>query len=73
MLGASGGLVPKLCLNLQPQDGTPPGSSVYEVSRILELVAIPSPGDLPEPGIEPASPALHADSFHGFTGRGSVA
>ena len=40
LLGASGGLVPKLCLNLQPQDGTPPGSSVYEVSRILELVAI---------------------------------
>ena len=42
MLGASGGLVTKLCLNLQPQDGSPPGSSVYEISqaRILELVAI---------------------------------
>ena len=24
---------------------------------------IPSPGDLPDPGIEPSSPALHADSF----------
>ena len=42
MLGASGSLVAKLCLNLQPQDGSPPGSSVYEISqaRILELVAI---------------------------------
>ena len=24
----------------------------------------PTPGDLPEPGIEPASPALQADSLH---------
>ena len=24
---------------------------------------LPSPGDLPHPGIEPASPALQADSF----------
>ena len=24
---------------------------------------IPSPGDLPDPGIEPGSPALQADSF----------
>ena len=23
----------------------------------------PSPGDLPDPGIEPGSPGLHADSF----------
>ena len=27
-------------------------------ARILEWVAIPSPGDLPNPGIEPGSPAL---------------
>ena len=26
-------------------------------------VAIPSPGDLPDPGIEPGSPALQADSL----------
>ena len=31
--------------------------------RILEWVAIPSPGDLPDPGIEPGSPALQADSL----------
>ena len=40
-----------------------PGSSVHKIlqARILEWVAIPPPGDLPDPGIEPASltpPAL---------------
>ena len=32
-------------------------------ARILEWVAFPSPGDLPNPGIEPGSPALQADSL----------
>ena len=32
-------------------------------ARILEWVAIPSPGDLPNPGIKPRSPALQADSL----------
>ena len=33
-------------------------------ARILEQVAMPScPGDLPDPGIEPTSPALWADSL----------
>ena len=27
-----------------------------QYSRILEWVAVPSPGDLPDPGIKPASP-----------------
>ena len=31
--------------------------------RILEWVAIPSPADLPDPGIKPGSPALQADSL----------
>ena len=31
--------------------------------RILEWIAHPSPGDLPNPGIEPGSPALQADSL----------
>ena len=30
---------------------------------MLEWVAIPFPGDLPDPGIEPRSPALQADSL----------
>ena len=32
-------------------------------ARILEWLAMPSPGDLPNPGIEPSSPALRADSL----------
>ena len=32
-------------------------------SRILEPVAYPSPGDHPNPGIKPGSPALQADSL----------
>ena len=32
-------------------------------ARILEWVVIPSPGDLPDPGIKPRSPASQADSL----------
>ena len=32
-------------------------------ARILEWVAVPSPGDLPNPGIKPRSPTLQADSL----------
>ena len=41
-----------------------PVSSVNGISqaRILEWVAFPSPGDLPDPGIELVSPALQVDS-----------
>ena len=44
-------------------DCSPPGSSVNAIfqARILEWVAIPSPGDLLGPGIKPESPALKAD------------
>ena len=40
-----------------------PGCSVHGVfqARILEWVAFPSPGDLPDPGIEHRSLALQAD------------
>ena len=46
-------------------DYSPPGSSVYGISlaRILEWVAISSPEDLPDPGIEPGSPALAGRFF----------
>ena len=33
------------------------------LTRILEWVAVPSSGDLPDPGIEPMSPTLQADSL----------
>ena len=42
-----------------------PDSSVQGIlqARILEWVAIPSPEDLPDPGIELGSPTLQADSL----------
>ena len=54
------------CLTLcNPMDGSPPGSSVHGISqaRILEWVPFPSPGDLPDPETEPASPALAGEFF----------
>ena len=46
-------------------DGSPPGSSVNGIlqARILEWLPFPSPGDLPDPGIEPRSPTLQADTL----------
>ena len=40
------------------------GSSVHGIFqvRILECLPFPSPGDLPDRGIEPGSPALQAES-----------
>ena len=51
--------------SLHPLDCSPPGSSVHGIlqARILEWIAISSPGDLPNPGIEPESPALQVESF----------
>ena len=41
----------------------PPGSSIYGIlqARILEWIANPFPGDLPNLGIESRSPALQVD------------
>ena len=46
-------------------DCSPPSSSVHGIlqARILEWVAIPSPGHLPQPGTEARSPALQVDSL----------
>ena len=46
--------------SLQPMDDTVHG---ILQARILEWVASPSPGDLPNPGIEPRSTKLLADSL----------
>ena len=48
-----------------PMDCSPPGSSVLEFSRqeYWNGLPFPSPGDLPNPEIEPGSPALQADSL----------
>ena len=59
-------LVTQSCLTLcDPMDCSSPGSSVRGISRakILESVAFPSPGDLPNPGIKQGSSALQADSL----------
>ena len=44
-------------------DCSPPGSSIHGIlqARILEWER--TPGDLPDPGIEPGSPVLQADSL----------
>ena len=46
-------------------DCSPPGSSVHGIlqARIWSGLPFPSPGDLPNPGIEPKSPALKANSL----------
>ena len=48
-----------------PMDGSLPGSSVHGIlqARILEWVAMPFSRDLPDPGVEPTSPALAGGFF----------
>ena len=58
--------VAQSCLTLcSPMNCSLPGSSIHGIfqARILEWVAFPSPGDLPDPGIEPRSPTLTAFFF----------
>ena len=61
-----GGLVAKLCLTF----GTPwtiahqaPLSMGFSRQEYWSGLPFPSPGDLPNPGIKPGSPALQADSL----------
>ena len=59
-------LVTQSCLTLcDPMDCSSPGSSVRGISRakILESVAFPSPGDLPNPGIKPRPSAFQGDAL----------
>ena len=46
-------------------DRSLPGSFVHGIlqARLLEGLPFPSPGHLPDPGIEPGCPALQADSL----------
>ena len=58
--------VAQSCLTLcDPMDYSLPGFSVHGIfqARVAEQVAFPSPGDLPNPGIKPRSPALQADTL----------
>ena len=62
-------LAAQSCLSLcDPIDCSLPGSSVHGIlqTRILQWVAMPSSGDLPDPGIKPVcliSPALAGKFF----------
>ena len=59
-------LVVQSCRTLcDPMDYSPPGFTVHGIlqARILKLIAFPSPGGLPDPGMEAESPALQADSL----------
>ena len=59
-------LFAQLCLTLcDPIDSSLPEPSVHGIlqARKLEQVAIPFPGDLPNPGIKQGSPALQEDSL----------
>ena len=59
-------LIAQSCQTLcNPMDCSPPGSSVHEIlqARIPSGLPFPSPEGLPNPGIEPGSPALQVDSL----------
>ena len=63
-MGTRGSEVAQSCLTLcDPMDCSPPGYYIHGISRqeYWSGVPFPSPGDLPESGIEPWSPALQAD------------
>ena len=58
------------CVTLcDPTDWSPPGFSTHGISkaRLLEWVPFPPPGDLPNPGIESASPESPALAGGFFT------
>ena len=59
---------PQSCLTLcDPMDHSLPGSFIHGIPfsrpEYWSGQPFPSPGDLPDPGIEPRSPALQADSL----------
>ena len=62
-------LLGRILLFCDPMDYSPPGSSVHEIfqEKYWSGLPFPSPGDLPNPEIEPmslASPALHLPLCH---------
>ena len=63
-------LVSQSCpTHCDPIDSSPAGSSVHGTSqvRLLKWVAFPTPGDLPNSGIKPASPVSPALAYRFFT------
>ena len=67
-------LVTQSCLTLWDlMNYSPPGSSVLEFSRqeYWSGLPFPSPGDLPDPGIEPRSPTLLCQCYFANKGLSS--
>ena len=62
---------PTLC---DPMDFSPPASTVHGIlqARILEWVTMPSPGNLPNPGIKPMPPVVDAPSLNNWTAGKSL-
>ena len=63
---------PTVC---NPMDCSLPGSSIHEIFQAREYwsgLPFPSPGDLPDPGVEPGSPALQADTSPSVTREATV-
>ena len=57
-------LVAQSCLPVcNPMVCSQPGSSVHGILQARILERFPSPGNLPNPGIEPSSLALQAESL----------
>ena len=66
MHGGDGGLVAKSCLTLVilwAVSCQAPLSMGFSRQEYWSGLPFPSPGDLPDPGIEPGSPALQADDL----------
>ena len=66
LLCAAGGLVAKSCLTLAipwTVACQAPLSMGFSRQEYWSGLPLPSPGDLPDPGIEPRSPALQADDL----------
>ena len=66
MQGGGGGLVAKSCLTLVilwAVSCQAPLSMGFSRQEYWSGLPFPSPGDLPDPGIEPGSPALQADDL----------
>jgi len=64
--GGGGGLVTKLCPTLATPLTAPcqaPLSVGFPRQEYWTELPFPSPGDLPDPGTEPMSPALQVDSL----------
>ena len=52
-----------LCVTLWTADSQAPLSMGFSRQEYWSALPLPSPGDRPDPGIKPGSPALQADSF----------